>query len=300
MTPASVRWRLAHRCVAAIKACRDSTIDVQLLPVCACEEATVGEVAYGSLASVYEWLVPDDKASPAGSARAFEMVTAGLDPGAQILDCACGIGLLAVGLAEAGFRVTACDASPAMVDRTQALARTHGVEVSTRTCRWDQLPDQGWQDRFDAVLCVGNSLAHAVGRSGRGAAIDGMASVLRTGGVLALTSRNWEQIRSAGSRLDVWDRLVERGTRRAVVVYSWQVPPSWDTEHRLEISVAALQDGDRLQVTTERLSIWPFRLEELRADVAAAGLSLASSTYDATQTNYLVTAQRRAGTRSAQ
>src|SRR3954452_9808272 len=167
MTPASVRWRLAHRCVAAIKACRDSTIDVQLLPVCASEEATVSEVAYESLASVYEWLVPDDKASPAGSARAFEMVTAGLDPGAQILDCACGIGLLAVGLAEAGFRVTACDASPAMVDRTQALARTHGVEVSTRTCRWDQLPDQGWQDRFDAVLCVGNSLAHAVGRSGR-------------------------------------------------------------------------------------------------------------------------------------
>ena len=77
--------------------------------------------------------------------------------------------------------------------------------------------------------------------------------------MLALTSRNWEQIRSAGSRLDVWDQLVERATRKAVVVYSWQVPPSWDTEHRLEISVAALQDGDRLQVTTELLSIWPFQ-----------------------------------------
>jgi hypothetical protein len=59
--------------------------------------------------------------------------------------------------------------------------------------------------------------------------------------------------------------------------------------------VAALQDGDRLQVTTELLSIWPFRHEELRADVAVAGLSLTGSTYDAIQTNYLVTAQRRAG-----
>src|SRR3954452_1812371 len=102
MTPASVRWRLAHRCVAAIKACRDSTIDVQLLPVCACEEATVGEVAYGSLASVYEWLVPDDKASPAGSARAFEMVTAGLDPGAQILDCGRGGGVVGGGVGGGG------------------------------------------------------------------------------------------------------------------------------------------------------------------------------------------------------
>lgn len=255
----------------------------------------MGEVAYGSLASVYEWLVPDAKASPAGNAQAFEMVTAGLDPGGQILDCACGIGLLAVGLAEAGFRVTACDASPAMVERTQALARAHGVDVSTRVCRWDQLPDQGWQDRFDAVLCVGNSLAHAVGRSGRRAALDGMAFVLATGGLLALTSRNWEQIRSAGSRLDVWDRLVERAGRKAVVVYSWQVPPSWDAEHHLQISVAALQDGDQLQVTTELLPIWPFHHEELLADVAAAGLSLAGSTYDAIQPNYLVTAQRRTG-----
>ena len=256
---------------------RPSTFSV--VPFCAREGITVGEVAYGSLASVYEWLVPDAKASPAGSAQALEMVTAGLGPGAQILDCACGIGLLAVGLAEAGFRVTACD-----VDRDHA-----------GSFGWDQLPGQGWQDRFDAVLCVGNSLAHAAGRSGRRAALEGMAFVLATGGVLALTSRNWEQIRSAGSRLEVWDRLVERAARKAVVVYSWQVPPSWETEHRLQISVAALHDGDRLQVTTELLPIWPFRHEELRADVSAAGLSLAGSTYDATQPEYLVTARRRAG-----
>jgi hypothetical protein len=80
-----------------------------------------------------------------------------------------------------------------------------------------------------------------------------------------------------------------------VVVYSWQVPPSWDAEHHLQISVAALQDGDQLQVTTERLPFWPFHHDELLADVAAAGLSLAGSTYDATQPQYLVTAQRRAG-----
>jgi SAM-dependent methyltransferase len=255
----------------------------------------VGEAAYWSLASVYEWLVSDAKASPAGNAQAFEVVTAGLVPGARILDCACGIGLLAVGLAQAGFRVTASDASPAMAERTEALAHAHAVEVSTRVCRWDQLPDQGWQNQFDAVFCVGNSLAHALGRHGRRAALDAMASVLVSGGVLALTSRNWEQIRSAGSRVDVWDRLVERAARKAVVVYSWHVPPFWDAEHHLQISVAAIQDDDQLQVTTERLAIWPFRNEDLLADVVAAGLSLTGSTYDPTQTNYLVSAQRRAG-----
>ena len=78
-------------------------------------------------------------------------------------------------------------------------------------------------------------------------------------------------------------------------MYSWHVPPSWNAEHHLQISVAELHDGDRLQVTTELLPIWPFRHEELRADIAAAGLSLTRSTYDATQPEYLLTAQRRAG-----
>ena len=65
----------------------EKAIDVvSVAPVCAWKGITVGEVAYGSLASVYEWLVPDAMASPAGSAQAFEMVTAGLDQGAQILD----------------------------------------------------------------------------------------------------------------------------------------------------------------------------------------------------------------------
>jgi hypothetical protein len=122
-----------------------------------------------------------------------------------------------------------------------------------------------------------------------------MASVLKAGGALTLTSRNWEQVRRAGSRLDVWDRLVERAGRKAVVAYSWQVPPSWDAEHGLEISVAALHDGDRLQVTSERLAMWPFSHEDLQADIEAAGLSLTSSSYDATQTSdYVVTATRHA------
>ena len=251
-------------------------------------------VAYGALASVYEWLVADAKASPAGSAQAFEMVTAELDPGARILDCACGIGLLAVGLAQAGFQVIACDASPAMVERTQRLARAQAVEVPARVCRWDQLPEQGWPGRFDAVFCVGNSLAHATGRDGRRAALSGMASVLADGGVLVLTSRNWEQIRAAGSRLDVWDRLVERAGRTAMVVYSWQIPPAWETEHQVEISVAVLQEGDRLQVTTERLSIWPFTHNDLRDDLTATGLRITGSTYNPTQTAYVVTAERPA------
>ncbi len=72
-----------------------------------------------------------------------------------MLDCACGIGLLAAGLAGAGYETQASDISPEMVARTRALG------VAARVCAWEALEPTA---DFDAVLCVGNSLAHAQDR----------------------------------------------------------------------------------------------------------------------------------------
>ena len=59
---------------------------------------------YDTLADVYDWLVPEALLSPEGSAAAFEEVLAELPAGARVLDCACGTGTLAVGLALRGLR----------------------------------------------------------------------------------------------------------------------------------------------------------------------------------------------------
>src|SRR3954467_6447084 len=58
---------------------------------------------YDSLAGVYEFLVPEALLSPEGSAAAFDAVLEMLPADARVLDCACGIGTLAVGLALRGF-----------------------------------------------------------------------------------------------------------------------------------------------------------------------------------------------------
>jgi 2-polyprenyl-3-methyl-5-hydroxy-6-metoxy-1,4-benzoquinol methylase len=72
--------------------------------------------------SVYEFTLPDAMITPAGGVEAFGQLTAGLPPRSTVLDCACGIGLLAIGLAEAGHDVCLTDISPAMVARTRAMA----------------------------------------------------------------------------------------------------------------------------------------------------------------------------------
>src|SRR5262249_32980150 len=91
---------------------------------------------YGTLAAVYDWLTPDALLTPEGSAKAFQPLR---EPGSRVLDCACGTGPLAVGLALAGFRVSASDISPEMIERTRALADARGVQVRAETRAWADL-----------------------------------------------------------------------------------------------------------------------------------------------------------------
>jgi SAM-dependent methyltransferase len=212
---------------------------------------------YTSLAKVYDFLVPEALLSPEGSAVAFESL---LDPGARVLDCACGTGTLAAGLALRGFDVSASDASPEMVSRARAL----GVQAEVR--RWEELEG----GPYDAVLCVGNSLTHTEDRR---AALAGMRRVARDGALLAITSRTWERPQAGG------EEVVERGGRRATVRRTWH-------EDVLEIEVTV--DG---AVYAERLAYWPFTHEQLDADLRAAGFTPEASTWDPEVDRYLVTSR---------
>jgi SAM-dependent methyltransferase len=216
--------------------------------------------AYDTLADVYDWLVPEALLEPEGSAAAFDPVLEELPAGARVLDCACGTGTLAAGLALRGFDVTASDASPEMVARTRAL----GVRAEVR--RWEELEG----GPYDAVFCVGNSITHARDRR---AAFAGMRRVLRDGGLLAVTSRTWERPQEAG------EEVVERHGRRARVTRTWH-------PGELEVTVTFEDDGTTY---TERLRHWPFTHGELQDDLLASGFTPATTTFDPEVARYLVT-----------
>jgi SAM-dependent methyltransferase len=250
---------------------------------------------YETLASVYEWLVPDELLEPEGAAAAFGDLVSELAPGARVLDCAAGTGQLAVGLALRGFDVTASDASAAMVGRTRALAAARGAALRTATCAWEQLERQRWAEPFDAVFCVGNSLAHAEGRAGRRAALAAMAALLRPGGLLVLTSRNWERVRATRDGLEIGERLVERNGRPALVVHHWTIPERWDERHRLDVAVALIGAAGAVEAHGERLDLWAFSERDLDGDLRAAGLVPAAGTYTRDAERYLVSARRPGG-----
>ena len=246
--------------------------------------------AYDTIAAVYDFLVPDALLTPEGSAAAF---AAHVEAGARVLDCACGTGTLAVGLALRGCDVVATDASAAMVQRTARLASSRGVDVAAAVCRWEELPGRGWREAFDVVLCVGNSLPHAVGRDARRAALRAMAGALRPGGLLVVTSRTWDQVRAAGSRLQVAEQLVVRDGRRGLPIYSWAIPERWDEPHFFDVAVALVAGDGAVQTYRERFAFWPFTEEELAEDLRSEGLVPCGGAVPADKAGrYLVTARR--------
>ena len=245
---------------------------------------------YEALPDVYEWLMPDAKLTPQGSVAALDDLVRSLPSDARVLDCSCGTGQLAVGLAGLGLEVVATDASAGMVRRTQELADEHSVPLRAVTAAWEDLPDHVDPSSFDLVICVGNSLGHAPGTSGRQAALATMARLLTPRGRLVLTSRTWERVRAGGTRMAVHDRLVSRGGQDALVVYHWQIEPSWEQEHHLEIAVARVRPDGSVLTRSERLSFWPYRYDELVAELRGVGLGVVESTFDPDADQYRVVA----------
>lgn len=249
-------------------------------------------MGYEALGEVYEWLISDAKLAPGDFAASFDDVLRLLPSDAHVLDCSCGTGQLAVGIAGRGMRVVATDASDVMVRRTSELAEDFGVPVRTLRADWEQLPDHFDDATFDMVFCVGNSLHHAVGGRGRVAALTSMSRLLRSGGRLVLTSRTWERVRARGSRLDISDRLVCRNGRDAVVVYRWEIAQEWEEEHHIEIAVAQLDPPGSVLVRSELLSCWPYRHDDLEVELHRLGLRTELSTFDPEAENYVMVASK--------
>jgi SAM-dependent methyltransferase len=106
---------------------------------------------------------------------ALDGFVARLASGSRILDIGCGPGTHALAMQEAGFSVTAWDASPEFVD----MARARGVDAHLRT--FETLSETA---AFDAIW-ASFSLLHTP-KATHAAHIGAMARALRPGGLLYL------------------------------------------------------------------------------------------------------------------
>ena len=191
---------------------------------------------YDALAPVYDWLVPDALLEPEGAVAAFAPLLDELPPGARVLDCAAGTGQLAVGLALRGFDVTATDASGAMVERTRALAADARCDrCAPSGARGEEL-DAGL-GRRRSTPCSASATRSRTPSGPPRAALGGDGRRAAPGGLLAVTSRNWERAARAAARAG--GRRAAGRARAAARRAAW-TSRTTGTPNRLDVAVAVL------------------------------------------------------------
>jgi len=109
----------------------------------------------------------------------------GRAPGRRVADLACGTGLHALFMAEAGGIVTALDASPGMIAHARAY-RTH-PSITYGVADMRCLPVDTW----DLALCLGNSLSLLPSEDDLASFFRGVAAALAPGGLFLAQLLNY-------------------------------------------------------------------------------------------------------------
>ena len=119
---------------------------------------------YDALAADYAALFDDWWAAAQWHASIVDrMLQAhGVAPASRLLDCACGIGTQALGLAALGYDVTGTDVSPGAIERARREAIAHGIDATLGVSDMRAL-DTMVRPGFDAVIACDNAIPHLLG-----------------------------------------------------------------------------------------------------------------------------------------
>lgn len=115
----------------------------------------------------------------------------------RILDVAAGTGYHTVQLIKSGFDVWSVDGSPNMLSKAFENGKKSGHILKTIQADWRWL-NKDIHNKFDAVICLGNSFTHLFEENDRRKALAEFYSVLKHDGVLMLDQRNYDAILDNG------------------------------------------------------------------------------------------------------
>ncbi|MBQ3109205.1 MAG: class I SAM-dependent methyltransferase, partial [Clostridia bacterium] len=117
----------------------------------------------------------------------------GFDRSAKILDCACGIGTQAIGLAELGYDVTASDLSEGALAQAKARAAEEQLKIRFERADFCAL-EESFTEQFDIVICMDNALPHMLTKTALEAAVSSIAGRLAPNGMFVASIRDYDAL----------------------------------------------------------------------------------------------------------
>lgn len=150
------------------------------------------ENSFNDLAEYYQFLYPNIEELNRNLAKEIDSKILKPMNAKKILDCTCGIGLLAIELSRLGYDVTGSDISNRMLQYAVENANKMGTKVKFVLSNILKL-SENIEEKFDAVICKGNSFSN-INPDDFEEALKNISSVLNKNGICYIDIRNHENV----------------------------------------------------------------------------------------------------------
>jgi len=183
----------------------------------------ITQTFYNNLASQYDKLFLDweetTKEQEAILTNIFN--DNGFDYSATILDCACGIGTQAIGLARAGYHVTASDISDAEIAEAKKRAEKNHVKIRFKQADFCALSET-FSETFDIIIAMDNALPHMLSKSALETAINSITNQIADGGMFVASIRDYDALlMDKPPYSPPYIHKTERGQRVSFQTWNW-------------------------------------------------------------------------------
>ena len=223
---------------------------------------------YDNMASQYDKLFLDWQATTREQAVILSKLfrDSGFDESAKILDCACGIGTQAIGLAALGYGVTASDISEGELAEAVERAANNNVKIRFERADFCALWET-FSEQFDIIICMDNALPHMLTADALEAAVNSITKQLAAGGVFIASIRDYDALlEQKPSYSPPYIHKTEKGQRVSFQTWEW-------TDDIYKLTQYIIDDEGSLQTGKFECAYRAARREELSNLLLAGGCS---------------------------
>lgn len=226
----------------------------------------ITQTFYDNLASQYDKLFLDWQAATQEQAAMLNKLfwDNGFDDTAQVLDCACGIGTQAIGLASLGYTVTASDISAGELAEAKERAAKNNVKIRFERADFCALSET-FSEQFDIVIAMDNALPHMLSKSALASAIRSITNQIVTGGMFVASIRDYDALLKDKPPYSP-PYIHKTGKGQRVSFQTW----NWDGDHYKLIQYI-IDDENSLQISKFACEYRATRREELTGLLLANG-----------------------------
>ena len=221
---------------------------------------------YDNLASQYDKLFMDWQATTQEQAVILNKLFKdnGFDNTSRILDCACGIGTQAIGLAAMGYDVIASDISEGELAEARERAEKNGVNICFENADFCALSET-FAEQFDIIIAMDNALPHMLSKDALEAAIRSITNQIAPGGMFVASIRDYDaMLMNKPPYSPPYIHKTQTGQRVSFQTWEWQ-----GDNYRLIQYI--IEDEEKLNISKFECEYRATRREELTELLAACG-----------------------------